>query len=111
MPVHIQLTLTDDDQSRSLEELLVVPSGVLRLQDVTHSVVLPQPQGGVHPQTGKKSEHLVANSDLVLRGDPGWVVHPDGNLIHTGWVHLPVDQLWRGQWSVMELQRKVSTYL
>lgn len=95
----IQLTLTDDDESRGLEELLVVPGGMLRLQEVAHSVVLPQPQRGVHSQTGKESEHLVADGDLVLRGGPGWVVHPDGNLIHSGRVHLAVDQLLRRQQS------------
>lgn len=110
VPVHILRPLTDDDKSCSLEELFVIPRGMLSLQDITHSVVLPQPQCGVHPQTGKKSEHLIADSDLVLRGDPGWVVHPDGNLIHSRRVHLTVDQLLRGQHSVIELlQRKVST--
>lgn len=84
------LSLTDDDEPCSLEELLVVPQRMLRLQDVTHSVVLPQPQCGVHPQTRKKSKHLVADSDLVLRGDPRRVVHPDGNVIHSGRIHLTV---------------------
>lgn len=88
-----QPALTDDDEPRRLEELLVVPGGMLRLQDVAHPVVLPQPQRGVHSQTGKESEHLVADGDLVLGGYPGWVVHPDGDLVHSGWVHLAVDQL------------------
>lgn len=111
MPVRILLTLTNDDKSCSLEELFVVPRGMLCLQDITHSVVLPQPKCGVHPQAGKKSEHLVADSDLILTGDPGWVVHPDGDLIHSGGVHLTVDQLLRRQHSVRELQqRKVSTF-
>lgn len=45
---NIPAVLTNDDESGGLEELLVSPGRVLCLQDITDSVVLPQPQGGVH---------------------------------------------------------------
>lgn len=85
--------LTNDDEAGRLEELLVVPGGMLCLQDVTHSVVLPQPQRGVHSQTGKKSEHFVTDGDLILCRDPGRVVHPNGNILYSGRVHFAVHYL------------------
>lgn len=85
--------LTNDDEACRLEELLVVPGGMLCLQDVTHSVVLPQPQRGVHPQTGKKAKHFVTDGKLILCRDPGRVVHPNGNILYSGRVHLTVHYL------------------
>lgn len=89
--VEISVQLTDDDEARGLEELLVVPGGMLRLQDVTHPVVLPQPQRGEHPQTRQQSEHLLTDGHLGLGRDARGVAHPNGGIGHRGRVHLALD--------------------
>lgn len=88
-----KLLLTNDDEARGLEKLFIVPRGMLCFQDVTHSVVLSQPQRSVHPQTGKKSEHLLTDSHLTLRRDSRWVAHLNGSISNRWRVHLAVNQL------------------
>ena len=60
------MSLTDDDEPGCLKELLIVPGGVLFLQDVTQSVVLPQPYGGVHAETRHKTKYLITNGQTLL---------------------------------------------
>lgn len=72
--------LTDDDEACGLEKLLVVPGGMLCFQDVTHSIVFPQPQCGEHSQTREESEYFLTNSNLALGRDARGVVHLDGHV-------------------------------
>lgn len=90
---HCQAFLTDDDETGCLEELLVVPGGVLGLQDVADAVVLPEPQGGVHGQAWDDPKHLLADGKGFLRRDMGWVVHPDGYVRYGRGVHLAIHHL------------------
>lgn len=85
--------LTDDDQTCGLEKLLIVPRGMLHFQDVTDSIVLPQPQGGVHSQTREKSEHFLTNSDLMLRWNTWGVAHLHHRIEYSGRVHFAINDL------------------
>lgn len=85
--------LTNDDESGGLEELLIVPGGMFSLQDVAHSVVLPQPQGGVHGQTGHNSKQLLTNGQTALWRDAVVIHHVHRHVGHSGGVNLSIHHL------------------
>lgn len=62
-------------------------------QDVTDTVVLAQPDGGVHHEAGDQAKMLVAHSEAVLLGHLGWVVHLDSNLPYQWGVDLAIQNL------------------
>jgi len=82
--------LTDDDQSAGLEELLIVPGRMFCLQDVTDSVVLPQPYGGVHAEARQEAEHLLTNGQTVFWKDAFRVQHVHRDLGCSRRVHIPI---------------------
>lgn len=63
-------------------------------QDVTHPVVLPQPDGGVHGEAWDEPEHFLSDGEPLLSGETFRVHHVHWDLRHHGRVHLPIDQLW-----------------
>lgn len=82
--------VTNDDESGSLEELLVVPRGMICFQDVTHSVVLPQPYGGVHTKTRQRTKHVVTNGQLLVSGEVWGILHVHRDIRYRRGVHLAV---------------------
>lgn len=89
------LALTNDNESGGLEELLIVPGGMFSLQDVTHSVVLPQPEGGVHGETWHDSKKLLTNGQLTLWREALGIHHVHGHIRHSGGIHLSIHYLNR----------------
>lgn len=91
--------LTYKDEASGLEELLVIPGGVLLFQQVAHAVVLTQPDRGDDHQPWEQPKHLLAHSHLILERDARWVAHQHRRLSHGWWVHLSVQHLWdRAAW-------------
>lgn len=60
------VALTYDDESGSLEELLIVPGRMFCLQDVTDPVMLPQPYGRVHGETRQHAKNLLTDGQTLL---------------------------------------------
>lgn len=78
---------------------------MLLLQNVTDTVVLTQPERGIHAEPWQQPEHLLPHCQLLLLGDGGWVDHVYRHLGDRRWVHLPVHHL-RGTGTESELGRK-----
>lgn len=87
--------LTNQNQSRGLKKPLVVPVWVNLLQQVTHPVVFPKPDSGVHHQARYQTEGLVTHDEALGLGNVGRVVHVGPHVLHCWRVHLSVDDLHR----------------
>lgn len=87
--------LTNYDESGGLEELLIIPSGMFCLQNVTHSVVLPQPQGGVHGETRHDSKKLLTNGQTMLWRESVGIHHVHRHIRHGGGINLSIHYLNR----------------
>ena len=71
------MRLTNNNELGCLEQSFVIPLWMLFLQDATHSVVFPQPDGLVQEQSWHEAKEPVAHGKLpVLRDVEFWrVVH------------------------------------
>lgn len=87
------LVLTDEDETSRLEELLVAPGGMLPFQYVTDTVVLAQPERGVHAEPRQQPEHLLPYRQLLLLGDGRRVDHVNRGIGDRGGVHLSIHHL------------------
>lgn len=85
--------LTDQYKACSLKKTLIVPGGMLLLQDVTHPVVLSEPDSGIHHQAWDQAERFMAHCESELLTNVRWVVHLDLNVFNQRGVHLPVQNL------------------
>ncbi len=85
--------LTNQNEACGLEEPFVVPVRVDLLQQIAHPVVFPQPDGGVHHQTGDQAERLVAHGEAVRVRNVRRVVHFSAHFLHCRRVHLSVQDL------------------
>lgn len=89
--------LTYQNEPGGLEELLVVPLGVLALEYVADAVVLAQPDRGVHHQPRHQPKHLLPHGELQVLGHVGWVQHLCLRVPHRRRVHLSIDHLCQGE--------------
>lgn len=74
--------LTYEDEAGGLEELFIIPGGMLCLQQVTHTVVLTQPERGIQHEPRQQPKHFLAHGHPVLEWDTPWIVHQYGHLFH-----------------------------
>lgn len=87
------LLLTYQYEPGRLEEPFIVPLRMLPQKHITHSVVFPQPDGGIHHQTGHQTEDLLPHGKpKMLRGVRG-VDHLYLSVFNCGRVHLSTDDL------------------
>lgn len=101
--IHSYLTLnfhshsrTNQDQPRGLEEPFVIPVRMDLLQHVTHPVVFPKPNSGVHHQTRYQAEGLVTHGEALGLRNVGRVVHFSPHLLYCWRVHFSMDDLHGG---------------
>lgn len=85
--------LTDEDETSCLEELLVAPGGMLPFQYVADTVVLAQPERGIHAESRQQPKHLLPHRQLLLLGDGRRVDHVDRSIGDHGGVHLSIHHL------------------
>lgn len=85
--------LTNQNKACCLEKTLIVPVGVLLLQNVTHTVVFPEPDSGIHHKARDQAECFMAYCELELLTNVGWVVHLDLNIFNQRRVHLTIQYL------------------
>lgn len=85
--------LTNKDEPRGLKESFIIPVWVNFLQNVTHPVVLTEPDGGVHHEAWDQTERLVANSEALRVWDVWRVVHFNTNILNQWRVHLSLYHL------------------
>lgn len=87
------LKLTDQNETCSLEQSFVIPVGVHLLQHITHTVVFPQPNGGIHNETRDQAERLVAHSEAVRVRHMRRVEHFNISFLYCWGVHLSIHDL------------------
>lgn len=79
---------------------------MLLLEDIAHSVMFPQPDGGVHHQPRHQTEDLVPHSKAQMLRDVGWVHHVHLSVSDRGRIDFSVDDLKRHSGKNQELLRK-----
>lgn len=82
--------LTNQNEPCGLEEPFIVPVRVDLLQHITDPVVFPEPDGGVHHQTGDQTERLVAHSKAVRVRNMRRVLHVSAYFLHCWGVYLSI---------------------
>lgn len=87
--------LTDEDESRSLEESLVVPVRMLRFENVADAVVFPKPDRGVHHEARDQTKGLMTYSKAMGLGHVWRIVHVYLGLTGCRRVHFTFQNLNR----------------
>ena len=78
----IPALITSDDKFSCLEEAFVLPVRVLLPQYPTNSVVLPEPDGGIHEQSRQQAVKRMPKGKLLVIRYIGWVLHSDIGILH-----------------------------
>lgn len=93
----VEVTLTYQYKSSSLEQLLIIPLWMLLFQDVTDPVVFPQPYCSIHHQAWDQTEHLLPDRKLQVFRYVRRVDHLCLSVLHRWWIHFSVNHLPEGE--------------
>lgn len=93
MVLLMSLLLTYQYEPAGLEQSLIIPLRMLLFEYITHSVVLPKPDGSIHHQTRHQTKDFLPHSEPQVLRDVGRVDHVYLSVFDCGRIHLSTDDL------------------